>query len=116
MIKCYPYNAGMLKETIDIQRATRVSDGAGGYDTTWATLSGSPTRASVKALSGTERYASERVEATTKWRIAMRYFEGLQEQDAIIIRGKTHNIRFINNLDLADRWLVVDLDGGMATP
>jgi SPP1 family predicted phage head-tail adaptor len=115
-MSCSKYNAGMLNEVVDIQRATRTSDGAGGFTTVWGTLAGSPTRASVKALSGAERFASERVEATSKWRVVVRYFDGLLESDLIAIRGLAYNIRFINNMDLADRWLVIDLDGGKAIP
>ena len=107
VMSCSKYNAGMLNEVVDIQRATRTSDGAGGFTTVWGTLVGSPTRASVKALSGAERFASERV---------VRYFDGLLESDLIAIRGLAYNIRFINNMDLADRWLVIDLDGGKAIP
>jgi SPP1 family predicted phage head-tail adaptor len=107
-------NAGMLREPITFQRATKVSDGAGGYTEAWAAISGAPTQAHVKALSGGERYASERIEAGTKWRITVRYFSGLLESDRVVIRTRSHNIRFINNLELQDRWLVIDLDGGAA--
>jgi len=115
-MSCCDYNAGMLRETISIQREARTSDGAGGFTAVWSELSGAPSRASVKALSGGERFASERVEATTKWRVVVRYFDGIRESDRIVIRSKAHNIRFINNVDLADRWLIIDLDGGVAIP
>jgi SPP1 family predicted phage head-tail adaptor len=108
-------SAGMLREPVTIQRATKVSDGAGGYTETWATLSGAPDRAHVKALSGSERFASDRVEATTRWRITVRYFAGLRDSDRVVIRSIAYNIRFINNLEMRDLWLVLDLDGGVAT-
>ena len=111
---CSKYNSGMLKEPIAIQRAAKVSDGAGGFSETWAALAGAPTRGAVKALSGSERYASERVEATSKWRCVVRYFAGLLESDKVVIRGRSYNIRFINNEDMDDRWLIIDLDGGVA--
>jgi len=113
--KCDKYNAGMLKEAVVFQRAAKVSDGAGGFTEAWADIAGAPTRASVKALSGGERYASERIEATSKWRIVVRYSPGILESDRVRIRNRAYNIRFINNLDLADRWLEIDLDGGVAT-
>ena len=114
MAKCAPYSAGMLKEPITIQRSAKVSDGAGGFSETWGTLAGAPTRGAVKALSGSERYASDRVEATTRWRLTMRYFAGLLESDKVVIRGRSYNIRFINNVDLNDLWMTIDLDGGVA--
>lgn len=113
-MKCCNINAGMLREAVEFQRATKVSDGAGGYTEVWAAISGASTLAQVKALSGGERFASERIESTTKWRITVRYFTGLLESDIVVIRDREYNIRFINNIELRDRWLVIDLDGGAA--
>lgn len=112
--QCDLYTGGMLKTPITVNRVTNESDGAGGYTSAWGALAGAPTRAYVKAKSGAERYASERVEANSKWTVVMRYFSGLRESDTITIRDRVHNIRFINNLELEDRWLVVDVDGGVA--
>ena len=112
---CDKYNAGMLTEAVVFQRATNVSDGAGGVTERWAAIAGAPIHAFIKALSGGERYASERIEATSKWRIAVRYFPGILESDRVQIRDRAYNIRFINNVELADRWLEIDLDGGVAT-
>ena len=111
---CKDMNAGMLREAVEFQRAAKVSDGAGGYTEAWAAISGASTRAFVKAISGSERMFSERIEATTKWRITVRYFAGLLESDRVVIRDREYNIRFINNLELRDRWLTIDLDGGVA--
>lgn len=109
---CDKYNSGMMREPIRVERKTRTSDGAGGYTETWAVLN-SPF-AYVKAVSGGERYASDRLEATTRWRVVIRYISGLRESDRIVIRSKNHNIRFINNVEMRDRWLEIDLDGGVA--
>ena len=114
-MKCCNLHSGILREPVVFQRATRTSDGAGGYTDAWATISGAPTRAGVKALSGGERFNSSRIEASTKWRITVRYFSGLVESDRVEIRSKAYNIRFINNVELKDRWLIIDLDGGVAT-
>ena len=114
MAKCCNMNAGMLKEPVTFQRAAKVSDGAGGYTETWAAISGAADRAKAKAVSGRERFASDRIEATTKWRITVRYFAGLLESDRVIIRTRAYNIRFINDMELEDRWLEIDLDGGVA--
>ena len=114
MVKCCDLHAGILREPVEFQHSTKASDGAGGYTDAWAAISGASTQAHVKALSGGERYASERIEAGTKWRITVRYFAGLLESDKVVIRNRDHNIRFINNVELQDRWLVIDLDGGAA--
>ncbi len=113
-MKCCDMHAGMLNEVISFERSTRTSDGSGGFTEEWAAITGAPTRAAVKALSGSERFASDRIEAISKWRITSRYFSDIKENDRVIIRSRAYNIRFVNNVELADRWLEIDLSGGVA--
>ena len=114
MIKCCDVNSGKLKEPITFQRKTLTSDGAGGMTQSWATVSGAPTRAYVVPVSGSERYASDRVEAVVRLRLVVRYTNTLRETDRVLIRNRLHNIRFIDNLEFANKWLQVDVDGGVA--
>jgi len=114
MSKCCKMNSGMLKEPVQFERKTRTSDGAGGFTETWAAISGAPTRCSVKAMSGSERWASQRVEATSTHKITIRYTSDLTEVDRAVIRGRIYNIRFIDNLDFADKWLEVRVNLGVA--
>lgn len=104
----------MLRTAVAFERKTRTSDGAGGYTEAWAAISATPTRAMVKAVSGGERWASQRVEASATHRVVTRYFSGLLESDSVIIDGRRHNIRFINNVDFADRWLEITTQVGVA--
>ena len=113
-MKCCDLNSGKLKEPVTFQRKTLTSDGAGGMTQAWATLSGAPTRAYVVPVSGSERYASDRVEATIRLRLVVRYTTALRESDRVQIRNKLHNIRFIDNIEFANKWLQVDIDGGVA--
>lgn len=115
MVKCCDMNSGMLKEPVQFQRKTRTTDGAGGFTVTWPAITGTPTRAKAMFASGGERYASERIEARVSVKIVVRYFTGLLEADRVEIRGKPYNIRFINNVEFADKWLEISLDGGVAT-
>jgi SPP1 family predicted phage head-tail adaptor len=108
-------NSGMLREPVTFQRQTRTTDGAGGQTQTWATISGSPSRAYVTAASGSERYLHDRVEATVRLKLVTRYNSGLLESDRVLIRGKAHNIRFINNIEFRNQWLEILVDGGVAS-
>ena len=114
-MKCCDYNAGMLRTPCQFQRKGRVTDGSGGWSEQWLNLSGAANRCSFKALSGGERFMSQRAEATTRNRIVVRYFAGLKESDRVAINGRAYSITFINNVELRNRWLVIDLDGGVAT-
>lgn len=116
MTCCAPkYTSRQLREVVTFERATRVSDGAGGFSETWATISGAPTRAMVRPLSGRERWASERTEATSNYRVVVRYTSDLTERDRVLIRGIAGNIVFIANVDMADEWLEIDVNLGVAT-
>jgi len=112
--KCSDYSAGMLRTDVVFQRVTKTTDGAGGYTDAWAAISGAPTRAHVKAVSGSERYNSDRVEAGVRYKVAVRYYSGLTERDAVMIDGKRCNIRFVDNVEFRDMWLVIDADAGAA--
>lgn len=111
---CCDITAGMLKEPVTFERQSQVSDGVGGYTYSWAAISGAPTRAMVKAMSGSERYASQRAEATAHIKVTTRYFSDLKEADSVVIRGIRHNVRFIDNVDFEDRWLVISVERGVA--
>ena len=115
MLDCSKYSAGMLKDIVEIQEATRASDGKGGIIKSWSALSGAPTRGMMRAVSGGERFASARTEATTTHRLVVRYFDGLQNGHRVMFRSKAFNITFINNVDYADKWLEISLQGGVAT-
>ena len=113
-MKCCDMNAGMLKEPVSFERRTLAADGAGGQTETWAVIPTAPARAFVKPVSGSERWASDRTEAIVRLRLVTRYSAGLREGDRVKIRGRVHNIRFIDNLEFRDKWLQIDVDGGVA--
>lgn len=112
-MKCCDITAGMLRTPVQFQRVVKTSDGYGGFTDAWAAIANAPTRAHVRAMSGAERYASDRVEATARLRVTARYFIGLTERDAVMIDGKRCNIRFINNVEMRNKWLVMDVDSGV---
>ena len=113
---CKPpkYTARDLREPVTFERVTETADSYGARVRTWAAISGAPTRAMVRPLSGGERYASARVEATSTHRIVCRYFAGLTEADRVVVRGRAYNIRFIGNVDFADQWLEITAELGVA--
>ena len=115
MVKCSKYSAGDLSQVVTFQRKSRVSDGKGGWVETWATLTGAPTRAKLRAKSGNERWASDRVEASAAYQVVTRYFAGLTDADRVVFDGEAHNIRFRNNVDFANKWLEIDVSGGVAS-
>jgi SPP1 family predicted phage head-tail adaptor len=114
-MKCCDLNAGMLRTVVQFQRKVRVPDGSGGASETWQNIAGAPTRAHIKSLSGSERFASARIEATATHRVTVRYFAGLTEADRIVFGGRAANIRFQDNLEQRNRWLVLDVQTGVVS-
>jgi SPP1 family predicted phage head-tail adaptor len=114
-MKCCEYSAGMLRTPVQFQRKLNVPDGAGGFRTSWVPISGSPTRAHYKALSGSERMMASRLDAQVTARIAVRYTPDVAPGDRVLVDGEAHNITFVNNLERRNRWLEMDLKGGVAT-
>jgi hypothetical protein len=43
------------------------------------------------------------------------YFAGLTEVHRVLIGGKAHNIRFVNDWEKRGVWLIVDVEAGVAT-
>jgi SPP1 family predicted phage head-tail adaptor len=113
-MRCCDMHAGMLKEPITVERRTLTADGAGGQTEAWTAVSGAPTRAHVRPVGGSERYASDRTEAIVRLRLVTRYNAHIREGDRVKIRGKVHNIRFLDNMEFRDKWLQIDVDGGVA--
>jgi len=105
----------MLREPVTFQRLTRTPDGAGGFAEAWAAITGAPTRAMVKPMSGGERFQSQRTEATSTHKVVVRYFADLTEVDRAVVRGRAYQVRFINNVDFDDKWLEISAEVGVAT-
>nr|WP_297388256.1 phage head closure protein [uncultured Roseateles sp.] len=113
-MKCCDITPGMLIHTIDIERMTNASDGAGGQTKTWAThVAG--VRAFVKPLSGREVVHSQRLDAQVSHRIMMRYRADFTPRDRIVFKGRAMQVRAIINLEERDRWFEVMADEGVAT-
>ena len=112
---CSKYSARMLREPIEFQRMTRTGDGAGGFTEGWAAITGAPTRAMVKALSGSERFQSQRTEATASHKIVVRYNAGLTAVDRAVIRGRAFQLLFLNNVDYGDTFLEITAMLGVPT-
>jgi SPP1 family predicted phage head-tail adaptor len=108
-------DADMLWQTVTFQRKSNTSDGAGGRTEAWSTLAGSADTGGIVAVSGSERYTSMRIEATSDWMLIVPYFAGLKTTDRVMIAGKSYRIDHINDHEKRAVWYVIDLTEGAAT-
>ena len=112
---CCKYTAGMLREPLTFQRHAAGTNVNGNVvPAGWATITAAPTRGMVRPLSGYEASQAQRLNAEVKLLVVTRFSSALLESDSVLIRGKRHNIRYIKNVDFADKWLEIDVQGGVA--
>lgn len=106
---------GELDERIELQKETVTSDGMGGQTREWVTQA--TVWASVRALSGSERLHSDQLQTAGGYRIAIRNRTDLDVTAAWRVkwRGKTYNIRFPQDSGPRDMYLVLEIEGGVAT-
>lgn len=105
----------LLWSTGTFERNGRTSDGAGGYTNAWAAISGaSGVSVGLMAMSGQERWASQRREAISAWRAWCKPIDGLLESDRLVIDGRAYNIHFVNDIEQRGIWQVLDLSLGTA--
>jgi SPP1 family predicted phage head-tail adaptor len=112
-VKCCNIKAGMLREPVEFQSQVITSVGGGASTITYTNRAN--VRGAFKPMSGSERLYAERLDATTRNRLVIRYRSDLTESDRVIIRGRAYQIRSIINTEFRNRWLEIDLDGGVAT-
>lgn len=107
--------AGAMDQRITLQRATALSDGAGGVTWVWADL---PVNASVWAAVKSRVWR----EALTEGRVAASYVmtftiynrSDLSEVDRIVWNGENYNIRGISRNGGAAITLSIDAERGVA--
>lgn len=111
-MKCCNVKAGMLREPVEFQRQVKTDIGGGATTITY--VKRVDLRGHFKPMSGSERMYVERIDATTRNRLIIRHRTDLLESDRVIVRGRAYQIRFINNMEFRNKFLEIDLDGGVA--
>ena len=111
-MKCCDMYRGKLRHTIQLQNKTRTDDGIGGFSTTWTTYA--TVKAHIEEMAGKEVVIANRLDASKIIRATIRYRSDVDETDRIIYKGKAHNIRSASNIEGEDKWLLLDMERGVA--
>lgn len=113
-MKCCELTAASLIHVADIQNATKVPDGQGGSENTWATVVPA-VRCKVSPISSREQVHLDRLESTLASRMVMRYRSDVTAGMVVLFKGFRHNIRGVpRNIENRNRWLELDLEEGVA--
>lgn len=97
------------------ERYVQVSDGGGGFETTWA--SQGSFEAIVLPASGTEQVEAQRLETQVSHKILALYDEasGVTSKDRILFDGRYFNVEFVGNIAEGDMWIKFMCMEGVAT-
>jgi len=112
---CAPYPIGAFREVVAIQAKTRVTDGQGGFTTSWATVADAPTRAMIKAAPGSERWGFMRQVPGNTMQMVTRYFAGATAAQRVTWKGKEYGVLGVIDPDGRGDWLEWRMSDGVAS-
>ncbi len=106
--------SGTLRHVIDIQDAAMVSDGIGGYVSSYSDIY-SNLRASIWPLSASEHISNDKIELSITHRIKIRYRSGVKADMKVVFGSREFNIKSIINSEMRNimlEMLCEEIDGG----
>lgn len=114
-MSCAKYPIGALRQVVDIQTKTRTADGQGGFTTSWATLSGSATRAMITGAPGSEKWGFMRQSSGNTLKMVTRHFDGASAAQKVVWNTKEYAVLGVIDPDGLGSWLEWRLSDGAAS-
>ena len=111
-MKCCNITPSKLNRKVDLYRLEKISTPTGGFDESW--VKAASVWAFIKNMSGTELVHADQLGATSYSDFTIRYRSNINEMMKFVYRGNDYQIRHINNIEEADKWLVVKAEKGVA--
>jgi len=101
-----------LRHKVSLEQKSQVSDGAGGFETSWESVAS--LWAGIDKLRSSERFAGGQVTADATHKFTLRYHSGIRTDMRFNWNGRLFNIRVINDIDEKNRILEVIAEEGVA--
>ena len=101
-----------LSHVATLQREQQTPDGGGGYALAWVAVTS--LRVEVEPLSGRERLHAGQLESSITHRVTARFRLGITAGMRLLFRDRPLNIRYVINVEEADRWLEIGCEEGVA--
>lgn len=107
-----PYQIGELDQLVIIRREVRTPDGMGGSRLEWQDVD--EVWALVRPMSGRERLAAGRVEASANYLVVVYAGTTVLANDIIVWNGIELNVRFPKNRGSRSLFLEIEAEMGVA--
>ncbi len=104
---------GSLRQKLILQEQTLTPAGGGTFTSSWADIA--TLWGELKPQNGEETVFAERMQATQKWRVRVRYRPDISPSHRLLWRGEILNIRAVRDSDGRQRFLIIDAEQGVAT-
>lgn len=111
-MKCCNITPSKLNRKVDLYRLEKTSTPTGGFVESWVKVAS--LWAAIKNMSGTELVHADQLGATSYSDFTIRYRSNINEMMKFVYRGTDYQIRHINNIEEADKWLVVKAEKGVS--
>ncbi len=106
------YQTGELTERVTFRREVRTDDGMGGSRSGWQDIA---TRwALVRPMTGRERLAADKVEASANYLIVVRAPCDVREKDIVVWGESALNVRFVKRRGTRALFLEIEAEMGVA--
>lgn len=105
------HQIGELRERITIERAATADDGAGGETVSWSSYA--TIWAKVQPVRGREEVRLGRLSSVETYLVVIRHRTDLSELDRVVWRGKTLNIRTMQDRDMDRAFLTIEAEAGV---
>jgi SPP1 family predicted phage head-tail adaptor len=110
-MKCCDITPAMLNRKVSIYRLV-LTQTSTGSSKSWVKVA--DVWAKIKNMSGTELVHADQLGATAFSDFTIRYRAGMVETMKLVYRDTDYQIRYINNVDEADMWLIIKAERGVS--
>jgi SPP1 family predicted phage head-tail adaptor len=111
LVKCCDITPAQLNRKVELYRLEKTATATGGFNQSWVKVAS--LWAKIKNMSGTELVRADQLGATSYSDFTIRYRSNINEMMKLVYRGTDYQIRHINNIEEADKWLIVKAEKGV---
>ena len=111
-MKCCEYKAGDLRHIMTLEELYTDDDGYGGKIHKWRAVNN--IMAGIKQKSHGARWWADKVNNVEVYEVLTRYTAQIKPNMRLMYGSNIYTIIGINNVEMADKWLVITCEAGTA--